>query len=680
MSKSICKCCVVWKPSEFLEAAARRCMKPQDVASDQKKLFCAMRSVADGIGYAGSAEAAADLGSIKSCDNDPQLWMCLRCGLYCCGVHRKSHYDNLRMSGVGTDDKINGGHRIFFAVKPRWGTDVNSPAVGAPLPTVTINLCQVESPEKRTVTMNNLKVSKVSFEKVGTYGIISCVECHEDPIKLPVRNSLPCLGVDLITLCENVARVLHCVERNISLAPDYDEGSFGAPRARGVLDSGIATDTRRQNSNYETYSYVETNKQANSRAASSSNSRCVRARAGTLVEACISGFENRRNTCYFNSVLQCILQCNTFIDFMIRQNFTGSHTLVHHMSEMIGFMKSGPCAGDRQGIVDGLARALMGSLSEIVPMFGDGDQQDSQELFITLINGIADELDKGKSEEEKKGSQRVPFEGTLCTTVTCRGCKNQVKRDEVFMALSIPVTNSVEDSLEKLFERSTLNGDSQYACEVCFNKLSPAEQTKKNNDIRAENEARKLRKKANAEAKSLNCLYQDADVETSIGRFNGSLALHLLRFKCDDRGVYKVPGAVSFPKRLNLSKYVLGSAASGCGDTKMPQTIVQTNVHTHRSVSRPSNSLVHVSGGDGCTSSVEESTDSRRSQLDLELVGIISHVGSLHGGHYVAHVRSHTKPSMWFYCDDEEIYTVDESSVFEREQGVYMLFYDQLYH
>lgn len=59
-----------------------------------------------------------------------------------------------------------------------------------------------------------------------------------------------------------------------------------------------------------------------------------------------------------------------------------------------------------------------------------------------------------------------------------------------------------------------------------------------------------------------------------------------------------------------------------------------------------------------------------------ELFGVLSHKGSMRGGHYVAYVRCQDS---WFKCDDAYITRVDQRTVSQAQ--AYMLFYaQQLYY
>lgn len=61
-----------------------------------------------------------------------------------------------------------------------------------------------------------------------------------------------------------------------------------------------------------------------------------------------------------------------------------------------------------------------------------------------------------------------------------------------------------------------------------------------------------------------------------------------------------------------------------------------------------------------------------------DLIGVVSHVGSMDSGHYYAHCRDASK--QWFRIDDEEVYEENIKDIgFDREgsEFAYLLFYSR---
>lgn len=62
----------------------------------------------------------------------------------------------------------------------------------------------------------------------------------------------------------------------------------------------------------------------------------------------------------------------------------------------------------------------------------------------------------------------------------------------------------------------------------------------------------------------------------------------------------------------------------------------------------------------------------RASEYVYDLKGVCNHFGNIHNGHYTAFVKS--RENNWFYCDDEQVQCVEESS-HVITQHAYCLFY-----
>lgn len=62
------------------------------------------------------------------------------------------------------------------------------------------------------------------------------------------------------------------------------------------------------------------------------------------------------------------------------------------------------------------------------------------------------------------------------------------------------------------------------------------------------------------------------------------------------------------------------------------------------------------------------------SKQNYELYGVVSHSGSIRGGHYVSYIaRTIKSRKQWFYISDAHVSEVQENDVLRAE--AYMLFY-----
>ncbi|CAJ1030443.1 Ubiquitin carboxyl-terminal hydrolase, putative [Leishmania lindenbergi] len=286
-----------------------------------------------------------------------------------------------------------------------------------------------------------------------------------------------------------------------------------------------------------------------------------------ITRAAICGFSNESYFCYMNSVLQCLLRCRIFASPLLHLDLSKSPgKLTTSMARLLHQLPHQTYQDVRNGAVFAFVRSLRAQICHVNVLFEEDEQQDAQEFLLTLLNGIEDEFNKGKSEEERKTARCISFEGTLLSEVMCSQCKHCVPRNEMFMSLSIPIEKSIEDGIASLFAPTTLHGKDRYACETCFQKLSPKEQQGHNAlaafqaeaEKKAKSDGKKLTREQVEERVYANSLYREAEVRTSLSHLGGSLAVHLLRFHYDPEAqdFIKVVTPVRISLTLDLTPYV----------------------------------------------------------------------------------------------------------------------------
>lgn len=498
-----------------------------------------------------------------------------------------------------------------------------------------------------------------------------------------------------------------------------------------------------------------------------------------LMRAGICGYSNTGFYCYLNSVLQCVFRCAFFTRPLITLEPAKSPgRLTTSLCNLLHQLQRQTYQDVRNRAATPFVRAVYHQVCKICCLFEADEQQDAQEFLLSLLNGVADEFDRGKTAEEKKKMKRISFEGSMRTEVVCSNCHQSAPREEMFMSMSIPIEESIEEGLKSVFKPATLQGKDRYACEYCFRKMSEAEQKAHNQEAERQFDERRQYKQAGRKlppeleknVKMANCLYQDAEVNTSITRLGGTLAVHLLRFHYDPavQDFIKVTTPVRISMKIDLSPYVsndvlglyaqersrralaqrfpavddktreeflrsskydyasatkrmvaeghrgagaaspgsaptppLAAAAAGAASSKgvsPPGAAVRTvNVEENGRATNvgsgkpPLSSTAAKEGGpltpprsprraadilpDNSFDAFGEHSN-RVPSLVRQLVGIVTHRGSLHGGHYIAYIRNLAKPDVWFRCDDEDVDIVSEKTVLECSAEVYLAFYE----
>ncbi|XP_016141260.1 ubiquitin carboxyl-terminal hydrolase 8-like [Sinocyclocheilus grahami] len=334
----------------------------------------------------------------------------------------------------------------------------------------------------------------------------------------------------------------------------------------------------------------------------------------------LTGLRNLGNTCYMNSILQCL--CNTvamadYFNRNIYQDDINRANILGHKGEVaeeFSIIMKALWSGQYKMISP---QDFKGTICKINNRFSSYEHQDSQELLLFLMDGLHEDLNKadkrrGYKEEDIDHLDDVSaaelawskhrllnesiivalFQGQFKSTVQCMSCQHKSRTFETFMYLTLEMTSSSKCSLQdclKLFSKEErLTDSNRFYCRHCKT-------------------------------------HRDAIKKMQIWKVPPILLVHLKRFKYDGRWREKLQTLVDFPlDNLDLSQYVIGP---------------KPNLKKYN------------------------------------LYAVSNHYGGLDGGHYTAYCKNPLK-QRWFKFDDHEVSDISASSV--RTAAAYIFFYSSL--
>ncbi|XP_066540811.1 ubiquitin carboxyl-terminal hydrolase 8 [Hoplias malabaricus] len=335
---------------------------------------------------------------------------------------------------------------------------------------------------------------------------------------------------------------------------------------------------------------------------------------------CLTGLRNLGNTCYMNSILQCL--CNTpvmaeyfnrnlYMDDINRANILGHKGEV---AEEFGVIMKALWSGQFKFISP---RDFKITISKINDQFSGYEQQDSQELLLFLMDGLHEDLNK--ADNRKRCKEEVTdhlddvsaaevawnkhkllnesiivalFQGQFKSSLQCLSCHRKSRTFETFMYLSLPLASTSKCSLQD-----------------CLKLFSKEEKLTDNNKVYCPH---------------CKCL-REFTKKLEIWKIPPILLVHLKRFWYEGRWKQKLQTTVDFPlENLDLSQYVIG----------------------------PKSNLKRYS-----------------------LYAVSNHYGGLDGGHYTAYSKNATREH-WYKFDDHEVSEISTSSV--KSSAAYIFFYSSL--
>ncbi|XP_004471605.2 ubiquitin carboxyl-terminal hydrolase 8 [Dasypus novemcinctus] len=334
----------------------------------------------------------------------------------------------------------------------------------------------------------------------------------------------------------------------------------------------------------------------------------------------LTGLRNLGNTCYMNSILQCLCNAPHLADYFNRNcyqdDINRSNLLGHkgEVAEEFGIIMKALWTGQYRYISPKDFKITIGKIND---QFAGYSQQDSQELLLFLMDGLHEDLNKADNRKRHKEENNdhlddfkaaehawqkhkqlnesiivALFQGQFKSTVQCLTCHKKSRTFEAFMYLSLPLASTskctLQDCLRLFSKEEKLTDNNRFYCSHCRAR-------------------------------------RDSLKKIEIWKLPPVLLVHLKRFSYDGRWKQKLQTSVDFPlESLDLSHYVIG----------------------------PKNNL-----------------------KKYNLFSVSNHYGGLDGGHYTAYCKNAAR-QRWFKFDDHEVSDISISSV--KSSAAYILFYTSL--
>ncbi|XP_033725421.1 ubiquitin carboxyl-terminal hydrolase 8-like [Pecten maximus] len=335
------------------------------------------------------------------------------------------------------------------------------------------------------------------------------------------------------------------------------------------------------------------------------------------VGSALTGLRNLGNTCYMNSIVQCLNNCAPLVQYFLTDRYlydinrdSGPDSSGYQVVDEFVVIVKALWSGQYRNITPRDFKYIVGKYQ---PMFAGYDQQDSQEFLTFVMDGLNEGLNKVKVKPKLADSDtdKLPdiqasdvawrrhcllyqsiivdlFQGMLRSTLTCLTCRHRSVTFEVFMYLSLPIPSgsrcSLQECLQEFVKAEKMTGSSRWKCPNC----------------RVE---------------------RDTEKKIDIWKLPPLLIIALNRFVWEGMWRQKINSYVDFPVNdLSLDKFVRGPG---------------NNPH-------------------------------------YQLYGVSNHYGTMDGGHYTAYCKNAVSKK-WNKFDDHEVFEMSSSEV--KTPAGFVLFY-----
>lgn len=164
----------------------------------------------------------------------------------------------------------------------------------------------------------------------------------------------------------------------------------------------------------------------------------------------VIGLRNLGATCYLNALLENWFFLESFRNGIL--SFSGSDEIIYELQKTFMFLKSSnrDCYNPKR-FIDSMG-------------LGYSTQQDVQEFTKLLLSRLDSSF---QAVDDLKDLVSSHFKGVLSYLTTCLKCKRVSERNEDFLELELSLSETLQESFQKLLCKELLTGSNKYACVNC---------------------------------------------------------------------------------------------------------------------------------------------------------------------------------------------------------------------
>uniref|UniRef100_H2ZHP1 Ubiquitin carboxyl-terminal hydrolase n=1 Tax=Ciona savignyi TaxID=51511 RepID=H2ZHP1_CIOSA len=212
----------------------------------------------------------------------------------------------------------------------------------------------------------------------------------------------------------------------------------------------------------------------------------------------LCGLRNLGNSCYMNSVLQCMFNMTQLAEYILSNSYTRDLNRVNaighggKVAESFSVLLRAVWSSKYEFIVPSDFKYIIGNIN---PIFAGLTQEDSQEFLMLLLDGLHEDLNKASPSEykeepdndaldddeaaklawkyHKRRNESIIVEllkGQFKATVKCLHCGKVSRKFDPFMFLSLPLpqkSSSVYDILNSFQKVEKMTGSDRWHCPSC---------------------------------------------------------------------------------------------------------------------------------------------------------------------------------------------------------------------